>query len=107
MSNSRRTSTGIVRTRNAISYATDKATIYKVVWAGTRALSYSGFSTSSPYFNKAAAAAAPHLDLDKAKALLKAYGKPVNITVECIPTPEADQLQAIIQQDWEAVRAEV
>jgi ABC-type transport system substrate-binding protein len=31
-----------------------------------------------------------------------AYGKPVNVTLECIPTPEAQQILQIVQQQWQA-----
>jgi ABC-type transport system substrate-binding protein len=92
------------RIRQALSYATDKNAINQVAWAGTREISKSAFPTNSAYYKNVGD---PAFDLAKAKELIKAYGKPVNITAECIPTPEANQIMAIVKQTWEEAGAKV
>jgi peptide/nickel transport system substrate-binding protein len=93
--------TNDVRVRQAMSYATDKAEINQIIYEGARTESYSAFAPDSPYFNKNVQVA--KYDPEKAKALLKDYGKPVEVVLECIPTPEAEQILQIIQQQWEKV----
>ena len=94
-----------VRVRQALSYATDREAINKVVYGGVRQVAYSGFATNSPYYDKSAGS--PAYDPAKAKALLAQYGKPVDLTVECIPTPEANSVFQLVQQMWEAVGVKV
>jgi peptide/nickel transport system substrate-binding protein len=93
--------TSDVRVRQAMSYATDKAELNQVLYEGARTESYSAFAPDSPFFNKNVQVA--KYDPEKAKALLKEYGKPVEVVLECIPTPEAEQILQIIQQQWEKV----
>jgi ABC-type transport system substrate-binding protein len=89
-----------VRVRQAANYAINRDTYNQVIYGGVREPSYSAFATSSPYFKKDAVL--PSFDLNKAKQLLQAYGKPVNVTLECIPTTEANQLLQVVQQMWQA-----
>jgi ABC-type transport system substrate-binding protein len=103
--NNKRAPTDDVRVRRALAYAIDRDAVIKVTWAGTREPSYSAFGTKSPYFVDQEDA--PRYDQDKARALLKEYGKPISITLECIPTPEADQVLAVVKQMWEAVGIKV
>jgi ABC-type transport system substrate-binding protein len=94
-----------VRVRQALAYATDKDAINKVVYGGVRQPAYSGFPTNSPYYDKSVGF--PAFDVTKAKALLAQYGKPVDLTVECIPTPEANSILQLVQQMWDAAGAHV
>lgn len=93
------------RVRQAMAYALNKDAMNKAAWGGVRELSYSSFATSSPYYVKGIGT--PKYDPAKAKELLKEYGKPVEFTAECIPTPEADTLQQLAKQMWEAVGMKV
>jgi peptide/nickel transport system substrate-binding protein len=86
--------------RQALAYATDRDTLNTLVWDGARIPAYSLFALNSPYFNKNATT--PKFDLEKAKALVKEYGKPIEITAECIPTPEGNNLMDLLKQQWEA-----
>lgn len=88
-----------VNIRQAASYAIDKNFINQVIYGGIRQASASAFATSSPYYKNVGD---PGFDLNKAKQLVAAYGKPVNVTLECIPTPEAQQILQIVQQQWQA-----
>ena len=93
-----------VRVRQALAYAIDRQAIDSVVYGGVRQPAYSPFATNSPYYENVAT---PTFDPAKAKALLAQYGKPVNLTVECIPTPEANSIFQLVQQMWQAVGAHV
>jgi peptide/nickel transport system substrate-binding protein len=94
-----------VRVRQALAYATNRDEINTVVYSGARVPAYSIFATNSPYFNKDATQ--PKFDIEKAKALLKDYGKPVSLTVECIPTPEVSQIFEVLKNQWEAAGIKV
>jgi peptide/nickel transport system substrate-binding protein len=94
-----------VRVRSALAYAIDKDTINKLVYDGARTPSYSIFALDSPFFNTATQP--PKFNLDKAKALVKEYGKPIEITAECIPTPEANSFMELLKQQWEAAGIKV
>jgi peptide/nickel transport system substrate-binding protein len=94
-----------LRVRQALAYATNRDEINTVVYSGVREPAYSVFATNSPYFNKAATQ--PKFDIEKAKALLKDYGKPVSLTVECIPTPEVSQIFEVLKNQWEAAGIKV
>jgi peptide/nickel transport system substrate-binding protein len=105
MFNNKKAPTDDVKVRQAMSYATNKKEINDIVYDGARTESYSAFAPDSPYFNKSVTA--PKYDPEKAKALLKEYGKPVDIVLECIPSPEADQILQLVKQQWEAVGMKV
>ncbi len=83
---------------------TDRNTINKVLYGGVRQVSYSAFATSSPYYEQVGVQA---FDLAKAKALLQQYGKPVSLTLICIPTPEGNELLQLLQQMWGAAGVSV
>lgn len=93
-----------VRVRQALAYAIDRQAINNVVYGGVRQPAYSPFATNSPYYE---AVTTPKYDPAKAKALLAQYGKPVSLTVECIPTPEANSIFQLVQQMWQAVGVKV
>jgi ABC-type transport system substrate-binding protein len=93
-----------VRVRTALAYATDRQAINNVVYGGVRQPAYSIFPTSSPYYE---AVGNPKYDPAKAKALLAQYGKPVDLTLECIPTPEANSILQLVQQMWQQVGVKV
>jgi ABC-type transport system substrate-binding protein len=92
------------RVRQALAYAINRQAINSVVYGGVRQPSYSAFSTSSPYYEKVGT---PTFDLGKAKALLAQYGKPVDLTLECITTPESNSILQLVQQMWQDAGAHV
>jgi peptide/nickel transport system substrate-binding protein len=94
-----------VKVRRALAYAIDKDAINDVVWDGTRKIANSAFSPDSAYFIETPEA--PTYDPDEAKKLLDEYGKPVSVTLECINTPESQQLLQLVEQMWEAVGVDV
>ena len=91
--------------RQAVAYATNRDDINQIVYQGARVPAYSVFATNSPYFNPAATQ--PKFDLAKAKELVKQYGKPLTIKLECIPTPEAAQIFDVVKTQWEAAGIKV
>jgi peptide/nickel transport system substrate-binding protein len=93
-----------LQVRDGLAYAIDRQAINSVVYGGVRLPSYSAFATNSPYYEDTHP---PTFDLAKAKALLQQYGKPVNITLECIPTPESNAVLQLVQQMWQAAGATV
>ena len=93
-----------VRVRQALASATDRQAINSIVYGGVRQLAYSGYATNSPFYENVGS---PTFDLAKAKSLLADYGKPVDLTLECIPTPEANQILQLLQQMWEAAGVKV
>jgi peptide/nickel transport system substrate-binding protein len=84
-----------VRARQAVAYAINKDVINERIYSGVREPSYSAFATDSPYYNKDAGT--PKYDLDKAKSLVKELGG-LKFTLECIPTPEANQILQLVKQ---------
>jgi peptide/nickel transport system substrate-binding protein len=103
--NAQRAPVDDVRVRRALAYAMDKEAINDVVWDGTRRVANSAFSTDSSYYVKQADS--PTYDPDEAKKLLADYGKPVSVTLECINTPESQQVLQLVEQMWEAVGVDV
>ena len=87
--------------RRALAAATNRQEMNEVGYKGAREISLSAFAPSSPYFN--ADAQQPGYDPALAQQLLEQYGKPVNIVLECINTPEADALLQVVKENWEAV----
>lgn len=94
-----------VKVRRALAAAIDKEAINDVVWDGTREVANSAFSPDSGYFIKTPEA--PTYDPEEAEKLLAEYGKPVSVTLECINTPESQQLLQLVEQMWEAVGVDV
>jgi peptide/nickel transport system substrate-binding protein len=84
-----------VRARQAVAYAVNKDVLNERIYSGVREPSYSAFATDSPYYNKNAGT--PKYDLDKAKELVKDLGG-LSFTLECIPTPEANQILQLVKQ---------
>jgi peptide/nickel transport system substrate-binding protein len=93
-----------VRARQALAYAINKDALNERVYNGVREPSYSSFATDSPFFNPDAQS--PGYDPDKAKALVDELGG-LSFKLECIPTPEAQQLLELIQQMGEAVGMDI
>jgi ABC-type transport system substrate-binding protein len=89
-----------VKARQALAYAIDKSVINERAYDGIRVESYSAFAPDSPYFNKKALT--PKYDPKKAEALVKEIGG-LEFTLECIPTPEAQEILEIIKAEGEAV----
>ncbi len=94
-----------LKVRQALAYAIDRDTINQLVYDGARVPSYSIFALNSPFLKKDVNY--PKFDLAKAKALVKEYGKPIEIVAECIPTPEANSFMDLLKQQWEAVGIKV
>ena len=94
-----------VRVRRALAHAINKQAIIDVAWAGTREVANSAVATDSDYYVEQDEA--PTFDADKAKELLAEYGKPVSVTLECIATPEANQVLQLVKQMWEQVGVKV
>jgi peptide/nickel transport system substrate-binding protein len=93
-----------VRARQAVAYAVNKDLLNQRIYSGVREPSYSAFATDSPYYNKDAGT--PKFDLDKAKALVKDLGG-LKFTLECIPTPEANQILQLVKQMGEAAGMQI
>ena len=91
--------------RLALALATDRAALNESIYQKARVEAYSTFAPDSPYLDSKADL--NKFDLEKAKSLIKAYGKPVELTLECIPTPESDQILQLLKEQWEAAGAKV
>jgi peptide/nickel transport system substrate-binding protein len=85
-----------VRVRQALSLSIDREAIDQVVGGGIFEPAGQPFPPSSPYYDKAWAA--PKRDVAKARALLKAAGKPqVRITMVYGNSTQAQQMAEMIQ----------
>ena len=93
-----------VRARQALAYAINKDALNERVYDGVREPSYSSFATDSPYFNPEAQS--PGFDPERAEELVQELGG-LSFKLECIPTPESQQLLELIQQMGEAVGMEI
>jgi len=89
-----------VKARQALAYAIDKDAINERVYGGVRVPSYSGFATDSAYYDKDAGT--PKYDPKKAKQLVDDIGG-LSFSIVCIPTPEANQVLALVKQMGEQV----
>jgi peptide/nickel transport system substrate-binding protein len=105
MFNNKTGPTADVKVRQALAAAIDRDTINQLVYDGSRVPSYSVFALDSPFLKKDSGN--PKFDLEKAKALVKEVGKPIEITAECIPTPEANSFMELLKQQWEAAGIKV
>lgn len=93
-----------VRARQAVAYAINKDAMNERVYGGVRVPSYSSFPVDSPYYNKDGES--PRYDPDKARALVEELGG-LSFKLECIPTPESQQLLELTQQMGEAVGMDI
>jgi peptide/nickel transport system substrate-binding protein len=93
-----------VRARQALAYAINKDAMNERVYGGVRVPSYSSFPLDSPYYNPDGEA--PKYDPDKAAALVEELGG-LSFKLECIPTPESQQLLELTQQMGEAVGMDI
>ena len=105
MFNNKTGPTADVKVRQALAAAIDRDTINQLVYDGSRVPSYSVFAVDSPFLKKDSGN--PKFDLEKAKGLVKEVGKPIEITAECIPTPEANSFMELLKQQWEAAGIKV
>jgi peptide/nickel transport system substrate-binding protein len=103
--NNKKAPTDDLKVRQALAAAIDRDTINQVIYEGVRTPSFSIFAINSPFLNKDVAY--PKFDLKKAQALVKEYGKPIEILAECIPTPEANSFMELLKQQWEAAGIKV
>ena len=93
-----------VRARQAVAYAINKDAMNERVYGGVRVPSYSSFPIDSPYYNPDGEA--PRYDPERAAELVEELGG-LSFKLECIPTPESQQLLELTQQMGEAVGMEI
>jgi ABC-type transport system substrate-binding protein len=93
-----------VKARQALAYAINRKAMNDRIYGGARVESYSSFAPDSPYFNKKATQ--PKYDADKAKALVNELGG-LKFKLECIPTPEAQQIVELVKQMGENVGMQI
>jgi peptide/nickel transport system substrate-binding protein len=93
-----------VKARRAVELAINKDAINERIYKGVRVPSYSGFALDSPFYNPDAEA--PHFDADEAKKLVEELGG-LKFTLECIPTPESEQILELIKQMGEQVGMDI
>ena len=93
-----------VKARQAVAYAINKDVLNERLYSGVRTPSYSGFATTSEFYNSKAGT--PKYDLDKAKALVKDLGG-LKFTIACITTPEADGILQLVKQMGEQAGMEI
>lgn len=100
-----------VRVRQALAYATNKTDILQAIGGGEVRDEY--YTKQSPWYSKAASAATPSYDPEKAKALLAEYvndptrsdGKPAGtaLTIDIAHVQGAitqESIAALAQQEW-------
>lgn len=93
-----------VRARQALAYAINKDAMNERVYGGVRVPSYSSFPLDSPYYNPDGES--PRYDPDKARQLVDELGG-LSFKLECIPTPESQQLLELTQQMGQAVGMDI
>ncbi len=90
------------RVRKALQLAYDTDKLSQAVWRGVNPTAYHPFGKNfqCPGFQY------PKVDLEKAKALLKDYGKPVKVVFTHTTTARGRELAAIAQQMWRKIGVE-
>jgi ABC-type transport system substrate-binding protein len=94
-----------VRARQALNYAINRPAINQRIYEGNRVESYSSFAPDSPYLDKKGTL--PEYDPEKAKALVEDLGGTLKFKLECIPTPESQQILELVQQMGQAVGMDI
>ena len=92
-----------VRVRQALRYALDLKTYAEAEWAGLWQPAKDPWGPGS--FVQCKDAGALPYDPEKAKALLKDYGKPVEFKMVATATPRGREIGQIFQEFWRAVGA--
>ena len=93
-----------VRVRQALAYALDRNVELKVVFDGVGALATSFWGPGSKW--NCPDAGYPEYDPEKARALLKDYGKPVKVVLQAQPTPPLTISAQLYQSFWQKVGIE-
>jgi len=93
-----------VRVRQALAYAIDRKVELKVAWDGIGTMATSLWGPDSEW--NCPGVEYPEYNPEKAKALLKDYGKPVKITLQSQPTPTLTIPAQLYQSYWQKVGIE-
>jgi peptide/nickel transport system substrate-binding protein len=93
-----------VRVRQALAYALDRKVELKVAFDGIGQLATSFWGPGSEW--NCPDVGYPEYNPDKAKALLKEYGKPVKVTLQSQPTPTLTIPTQLYQSFWQKVGIE-
>ena len=93
-----------VRVRQALAYALDRNVELKVAFDGVGTLATSFWGPSSEW--NCSDVGYPEYNPEKAKALLKDYGKPVKIVLQAQPTPAMTVPAQLYQSFWQKVGIE-
>ncbi|MBV9984205.1 ABC transporter substrate-binding protein [Bradyrhizobium sp.] len=93
-----------IRVRQALAYALDRKTELKVAFDGVGELATSFWGANSPW--NCPDVGYPEYDPEKAKALLRDYGKPVKIVLLAQPTPTLSIPAQLYQSFWQKVGIE-
>jgi peptide/nickel transport system substrate-binding protein len=94
-----------MRVRQALRYALDLKTYSEAEWAGLWKPAKDPYGPGS--FVQCKDSGALPFDPEKAKALLKEYGKPVQFKMVVTATPRGREIGQIFQEMWHNVGAEV
>lgn len=89
------------RVRAALSHAWNQNAIIKITWKDTRPF------IEHPYGFECDDSAYRHNDYEKAKALLKEYGKPVKVNLIHTTTPRGKELGEMLQQMYKKIGVEL
>lgn len=89
------------RVRAALSHAWNQNAIIKITWKDTRPF------IEHPYSFECGDVAYRHNDFEKAKALLKDYGKPVKVSMIHTTTPRGKELGEMLQQMYKKIGVEL
>lgn len=87
-----------VRIRRAVAYATNRELLRKTLAYGVPTLAYSPFGLGVDVTQPTDVY--PEYDLEKAKALVAEYGKPVEFTFQYNNTPLTNQFAQSLQEMW-------
>jgi ABC-type transport system substrate-binding protein len=94
-----------IRVRRAMAHAVDRSVVKKVIYAGQREMATDLWGPTSDWQCKDVGY--PDYDPEKAKALLKEYGKPVKFTLTTSTTAIGLLAAQLYQSFWQKVGMEV
>src|SRR5690606_11104532 len=94
-----------VRVRHAIAHAMNRDLLRKTLAYGVPTLAYSPFGSGMDVDQPEDIY--PKYDLEKAKALLAEYGKPVQFTLQFNNSPLTNQFMQALQEMWSKVDIKV
>jgi ABC-type transport system substrate-binding protein len=93
-----------VRVRQAMAYAIDRVALNKAINRGLYKIANTPFGTG--LFPHEAVDSYPNFDPEKAKKLVKDYGKPIKLTLSINAAPESTIVSQALQQMWKKVGIE-